>query len=96
LAYSIQVSGSTLTVTIRNSYAADYFRIFVRYADDTSSRVHDEFVEAPAAASFTYEVTGLDPGDYTMNVGYNDTGSGNVTWIGAKNFTIVDDTPDPP
>lgn len=95
MAYSISVGSSAVLVRITNTYKARYFRIYIRYADDETGTVHDKFYRA-TANPLSVIVSELAPGEYKINVGYNNTGSESVTWIGAKDFTIVDDTPDPP
>lgn len=71
---------------IQNDHA--YTRVYIRTAD--SSWSFDSKVFETEDASFYYPLEDLEPEtDYVVNVGYNDDGSADVTWIGAQEFTTA-------
>ncbi len=86
--YSVTgITASSVTVEIVPDSAYQYYRVFVRLADDADDSTHDELYTITSPTSVT--VSGLEPGtDYVVNVGYNDTGVMHIeSWIGAENFT---------
>ena len=61
-----------------------HYRVFCRLSSETAG-VFDEWFTS--TRDFTASVTGLQPDtNYVVNVGYNTTGSGDVTWCGARSF----------
>lgn len=87
--HSITTDSLKITVSNPSGY---YLRIVFRRADSTTAAI-DQWV----GNSTTYNgtIAQLDPDtDYVVNVGYNETGEGGATFVGAKTVTTEAD-PEP-
>lgn len=90
--YSISYTATSVTFKLTGTTAGETYRLFVRYAADTSSSVINDFQTA-SGTSLTRTYGGLSPStNYKANAGLLVSGdpalgTDKTSWFGGENFT---------
>lgn len=86
----ITATSVSIKVTNPDGY---YLHVVCRRADATDAEF-DKWVGN--ATSYSGKISGLEPEtSYVVNVGYNETGEGGATFVGAKTFTTEAEEEEP-
>lgn len=88
------ITSDSVIVNVKVDPSYGYYRVFCRLADDEDDTTYDSGVFS-ASDNFQEPIDGLYPETkYAVNVGYNNTGGNNVTWLGKKTFTTKSEAPE--
>ena len=92
--YSVDTGGVQVEIYGDDSRTI-YYEIFIRPADQSAAASgYPKWVEREGFQ--TSKWCSLDEGEYIRNVGWNTTGSGSVTWMGASDSFYIEAAMPPP
>lgn len=84
--YTVNGGYDYANVVITPDPAFLWYRIYIKDTD-TDEQIYDDFYAHEITETTIVHIANLPVGgNYTINVGYNNTGSNGVTWIGSQTF----------